>query len=656
MKKKDGDSKPPSRLVIERVSPSIDCGKTPVKRALGDILKVEAVVICDGHEQIKVRLLHRPRGRRTWTQTNLNPKGNDIYTGEFRLCELIDHEYTVEACVDIFGTWFNDFQKKLAVDQATELDKQIGMEILSSYQKSGKRSFQTLIGEKIRQFDQMSRTELSLEFLTPWYEDQLKPILDDFLDPKSLLRHTRTYRCQVDDSLAAFSAWYEFFPRSTGSAGQHGTFSTAAKCLPYIAKLGFDVVYLPPIHPIGKTLRKGKNNQLPATSDDVGSPWAIGSSLGGHKSLHPDLGTWEDFQNFLKQASTLNLKIALDIAFQCSADHPYLKEHPEWFKKRPDGSIQFAENPPKKYEDIYPFDFECEDWKNLWQELLSIFEFWIEKGVTVFRVDNPHTKPFRFWKWCIETLRNQRPDVILLSEAFTRPHVMNRLSKDGFHQSYTYFTWRHTKLELQEYMKTLTQTELSEYFRPNFWPNTPDILTPQLQKGNRATFLQRLILAATLSPNYGIYGPAFELMEQHARPGVDEYVDNEKYQLREWNLENNSSLQLVIQKLNQIRKKHSALQTLRPLTFMETENEQLIAYTKGDASIDDLIVTVVNLDEKHKQSGFLHFPEEIKLPEEESTYQIDDLLNGHSYLWQGRKNYIELDPENMPAHIFKIQI
>lgn len=652
-------ARPPSRVLIEKVLPCVDGGKTPVKRVQGDVLQVKAVAFCDGHDLVKARLFHRARGRKAWNKARMVFQGNDVYAGSFELSELTDYEYTVEACLDPFASWLSDFKKKLAADQAGDVDLRIGATVLRNYRRGLRKTDKDLIDEKISALEGWTPDQLTLAALDLWYADRLQVLTDEYFDPESLVREKTIYRCQVDDRLAAFSAWYEFFPRSTGENGRHGTFATSLKMLDYIAKLGFDVVYLPPVHPIGKKFRKGRNNSLLGAPGDVGSPWAIGSDDGGHKSLHPDLGSWKDFEIFVQRARALGLEVALDIAIQCSPDHPYLKEHPDWFKKRPDGSIQYAENPPKKYQDIYPFDFESADWKNLWKELLSVFQFWLEKDVRLFRVDNPHTKPFHFWKWCLAELRAQYPKVILLSEAFTRPHPMNRLAKDGFQQSYTYFTWRHGKRELQDYLMQLTQTDQAEYFRPNFWPNTPDILTPELQAGNRATFMQRLVLAATLSPNYGIYGPAFELLERDARRDAEEYVDNEKYQLRHWDLTAAHSLAPVIEKLNEIRRAQPALQALRPLLFLETENEQLIAYAKHNAEAGNLIVTVVNLDSQYKQSGFLHLPLEGWLAEgdgriEDYRFEMHDLLNDARYVWRGRRNYVELDPAKTSAHIFKL--
>ncbi len=424
-------------------------------------------------------------------------------------------------------------------------------------------------------------------------------------DRSRAARYEHVLEVVVDRPLARFSAWYEFFPRSFGHAGRHGTFADAERMLRYVANLGFDVAYLPPIHPIGESFRKGKNNSLAVEPGDPGSPWAIGSRAGGHKSVHPELGTLEDFDHFVATAHELGLEVALDIALQCSPDHPYVKEHPEWFRSRPDGTIQYAENPPKKYQDICPFDFECAAWESLWEELCSIFEFWGDRGVRIFRVDNPHTKPIAFWEWCIGRIKERHPETIFLAEAFTRPKVMYALAKVGFSQSYTYFTWRRFKDELTEYVTELTQTEVAEFFRPNFWPNTPDILPDDLKDAERGAFLARLVLAATLGGNYGIYGPAFELMANRGRPGSGEYLDNEKYELAQWDLERPDSLQPVIRRLNRIRRRHPALQRNDTLHFHACDNDHLLCYSKTSPDGEDVLLMVVDLDYHHRHTGWI---------------------------------------------------
>jgi starch synthase (maltosyl-transferring) len=430
----------------------------------------------------------------------------------------------------------------------------------------------------------------------------------------------------------------------------------ALKRLDYAAELGFDVVYLPPIHPIGTQFRKGKNNSTIAAPSDAGSPWAIGAAEGGHKSVHHGLGTVEDFRAFVNRASGLGIRTALDVAFQVSPDHPYVAEHQDWFIKRPDGTVQYAENPPKKYQDIYPFNFETSSWRDLWEELKSVFDYWIEQGVSIFRVDNPHTKPFAFWEWAISDIKKRHPETIFLAEAFTRPRIMYRLAKLGFSQSYTYFPWRNTKGEITSYLTELTKPPVREFFRPSQWPNTPDILTEFLQTGGRAAFLIRFILAATLGANYGIYGPAFELLEaQPVRAGSEEYLDSEKYQIRDWNLNSGDSLRDLIAIVNRARRDNPALQNDWTLDFHHIDNDQLICYTKQSIDGTNLIVVVVNLDPHYKQSGFIDLPlDKLKL-DSSRTYQAHDLLTGARYLWNGPRNYVELDPASIPAHLFVVR-
>jgi starch synthase (maltosyl-transferring) len=469
--------------------------------------------------------------------------------------------------------------------------------------------------------------------------------------------YPKTLQVVVEPVKARFSAWYEMFPRSGGPVpGVHGTFADCEARLPYIAGMGFDVLYLPPIHPIGTTHRKGRNNAPVCGPGDPGSPWAIGAGAGGHTAVHPELGTLDAFVKFLRQAESHGLKVAMDLAFQCSPDHPYVREHPEWFRRRPDGTIQFAENPPKKYEDIYPLDFECEDRAALMDELKRVVLYWVEHGVRIFRVDNPHTKPLVFWEWLIGEVKRTHPDVIFLAEAFTRPKVMHRLAKLGFSQSYTYFAWRNTAWEIERYFTQLTRTDLVEFFRPSLWPNTPDILTEYLQTGGRPAFIARLALAATLGANYGIYGPAFELCENQARePGTEEYLNSEKYEIRTWDIDSPDSIKELIARINRIRRDNPALQSDRRLRFHPVDNEQLICYSKHTADYSNVILVVVNLDPHHTHSGWLELPlAELGL-EAGTPFQVHDLLSDARYLWHSRRNFIELNPQVAPAHIFRVR-
>jgi starch synthase (maltosyl-transferring) len=468
--------------------------------------------------------------------------------------------------------------------------------------------------------------------------------------------YDRVLPLRADRERARFGAWYEMFPRSAAPRdGRGSTLREAEVRLPEIAAMGFDIVYLPPVHPIGTTHRKGRNNTLRAESGDPGSPWAIGAAAGGHKAVEPSLGTLEDFDHFVAAAKGHGLEIALDIAFQCSPDHPYVREHPEWFRKRPDGTIQYAENPPKKYQDIYPFDFECEDWRGLWEELKGVVVFWAERGVRVFRVDNPHTKPFRFWEWLIARVQEAFPDAVFLAEAFTRPKVMQWLAKAGFTQSYTYFTWRNTKAELTEYLTELTATDVREYLRGNLFANTPDILHEYLQFGGRPAFQTRLVLAATLGASYGIYGPGYELCDGNAVPGTEEYVDSEKYQVRVWDRDRPGHIRDFVTRVNAIRRGHPALQYDHRLRFHEAENERILFYSKTSPDGADVVLVAVNLDPHHVQESWIRVPiEEIGIPAGR-PYQAHDLLSDSRFLWDGARSFVRLDPHICPAHIFVIR-
>jgi starch synthase (maltosyl-transferring) len=476
-------------------------------------------------------------------------------------------------------------------------------------------------------------------------------------DRRHEVRFSLELPLEAERERARFSTWYELFPRSAGTTpGVHGTFKDVEARLPAIAAMGFDVLYFPPIHPIGRLQRKGPNNALASGPDDVGSPWAIGAAEGGHKAILPALGTAEDFRHLCAEAASHGLEIALDIAFQCAPDHPYVKAHPDWFRWRPDGSVQYAENPPKKYQDIYPFNFESEDWRGLWAELRSVIEHWIGEGVRIFRVDNPHTKAFAFWEWVIGEIRRAHPEVIFLAEAFTRPKVMHRLAKLGFSQSYTYFTWRNTKEELVEYFTELSTPPGVDYFRPNVWPNTPDILHEQLQGGEASVYMARLVLAATLAANYGIYGPAYELRQHRPRsPGSEEYLDSEKYQLRHWNHEDPDSLAPFITRVNRIRRENPALHRDRGLRFLRIDNDQLLAYAKVSEGGDNVVVTVVNLDPHNVQSGWLELDPESVNVDRSRPFQMHDLLSGQRFIWQGGWHYVKLDPHSVPAHIFVVR-
>ena len=644
-----------NRVIIEGVEPEVDGGAFPIKRTPGEAVIVEADIFGDGHDVISCVLLSRREQEKKWCQAPMTFLVNDRWRGVFTVDDLGRYVYTIAAWVDPFKSWRSDLQKRVAAKQETDLDMLTGALLFDA---AGQRA----TGDDAKTLKTWART---LRAKNHRLEDKVAAALSDewaalvekYPDTKLATRYSKELAVVVERDKARFSAWYELFPRSCAAeAGRHGTFADCERCLPQIAKMGFDTLYLPPIHPIGRTHRKGKNNVTDSNPDDPGSPWAIGAVEGGHKSIHPELGTLDDFRRLIGKAEALGIEIALDLAFQCSPDHPYVKEHPNWFHWRPDRTIQYAENPPKKYQDIYPLDFTTSEWRELWRELKSIVDFWIAQGVYIFRVDNPHTKPLPFWEWLIGEVKKDHPEVIFLAEAFTRPKVMYRLAKLGFSQSYTYFTWRNTKRELTEYFRELTETEVREYFRPNLWPNTPDILTEYLQFGGRPGFMTRLVLAATLGANYGIYGPAFELLDHQARePGSEEYLDSEKYQIKHWPTANPDSLSEFIARINRIRRENQALQCDLNLRFHDVSNEQILAYSKQTEDLADVIVVVINLDPHHVQSGWLQLDLEALDVGAGESYQAHDLLTDARYLWQGSSNYVELNPQIAPAHIFRLR-
>ncbi|MGH9374867.1 MAG: alpha-1,4-glucan--maltose-1-phosphate maltosyltransferase [Terriglobia bacterium] len=655
----------PPRVVITNVNPEIEGGRFPVKRVAGDTITVTADIFADGHEMLGAALRHRCAGEGKWAESPMRELGNDLWAGGFSVAEPGAYEYSLNGWVDKFKTWRRGLDKKVQAGQDVSMHLATGSILVSEAagraEAAGARAdrdqlsaYAALLEANRLEHPEEERMRSTINIAL---EDNLPGLMDRYPDRRSEGSYDHRLLVVVDREKARFSSWYEMFPRSWGlEPGRHGTFKECESQLPYIASMGFDILYLPPIHPIGRTHRKGSNNTPAAGLEDMGSPWAIGSEEGGHKSIHPQLGTLEDFKHFLAVARDHGLEVALDLAYQCSPDHPYVREHPEWFRRRPDGSIQFAENPPKKYEDIYPLDFETGRWQSLWEELKSIVLFWIDQGVRIFRVDNPHTKPFAFWEWIIADVKSRYPEVIFLAEAFTRPQVMQRLAKLGFTQSYTYFTWRNTKSELVSYLTELTQTEMREYFRPNFWPNTPDILTEPLQKGGRAAFITRLVLAATLSANYGIYGPAFELCENQAREvGSEEYLHAEKYELRRWDLGCADSLRYLIARVNRARRENTALQNNDSLRFHTVDSDQLVAYSKSNSDRSNVVLVVVNLDPHNTQSGWVDLSLGDLGLSALTPYEVHDLLTGAQYIWQGSHNYVRLDPAVLPAHLFLIR-
>ncbi|AEU35514.1 alpha-1,4-glucan--maltose-1-phosphate maltosyltransferase [Granulicella mallensis] len=659
------------RIVIEEIQPQVDAGRYPAKRVVGDLVEVTAAIFGDGHDHVAARLLYRHSSQRKWSSVPFSELSNDLWTATFSVDKLGPWNFTVEAWVDHFDTWVHDLGKRLAAQpdpkeptqqtapQDIPLALRIGanhLDAASSRAKGADAKALKLAAGQLR-----ALAEANLPFYESPITAELEALAAKYPDLSFATKYPVELPLWVDRERARFSSWYELFPRSASPvAGRHGTLKDVEARLPEIAAMGFDVVYMPPIHPIGVAYRKGKNNSVTAEPGEEGSPWAIGAAEGGHTEIHPKLGTLADFDDLVKAAQAQSMELALDIAFQCSPDHPWVKQHPAWFVHRPDGTIQYAENPPKKYQDIYPLNFESSDWRGLWDALFGVFKFWVDRGVRVFRVDNPHTKALPFWEWCIAEVQAVAPDALFLAEAFTRPHVMYSLAKSGFTQSYTYFTWRTDKPGLQSYFEELTKPPVSDFFRPNVWPNTPDILHEQLQTGGRPMFMQRVILAATLSANYGIYGPAYELCEgRPAKPspgktGSEEYLDSEKYQIREWDRSSPLSIAPLITQLNKIRDASPALQRNESLHFHSCPNPNLLCYSKSTPDFSDTILVAVNLDPLNEQAGIIDLAlDKLGLPWQ-GNFEVEDLLTGARYQWHDQWNYVALNPSVMPAHVFRI--
>jgi starch synthase (maltosyl-transferring) len=589
---------PPSRIQIQHVEPLVDCGRYAVKRTVGERVQVYASIFKDGHDVIDACVRFRPPGASRWSEQPLRPLGNDRWAGWFDVDGPGRWGWRIEAWTDRVATWQHELRRKV----------EAGQEDLSGELSEGA----ALLG----------RESLTVE---------------EGLAAEAGDRHgvttSPTFEVDVDRVLARFGAWYELFPRSWGG------FRGVAETLPELARLGFDVVYLPPVHPIGRTNRKGRNNAVDAQPGDVGSPWAIGSEEGGHDALHPELGSPGDFDALVATAREAGVEIALDFAIQCSPDHPWLQEHPEWFNRRPDGTLKYAENPPKKYQDIYNVNFESEDWQGLWAALRDVVLHWVSRGVTVFRVDNPHTKPVPFWEWLIREVRDEHPEVIFLSEAFTRPAMMTTLAKIGFSQSYTYFTWKNTKAELVEFMAQVI--EWSPFYRPNFFVNTPDILHEYLQQGGPPAFECRLVLAATLSPSYGIYSGYESFENVPVRPGSEEYLDSEKYEVKQRALD--GPLLPLVARLNEIRRAQPALQRVENLRWLETASDEIVAYVKDD------VICVVNLDAWNELEGLCVVPVALGWP---PAFEARDLLRDETYIWRAGRNYVKLGPGQ--SHLLKV--
>ncbi len=646
------------RVVIERVTPIVDDGRFPIKRVVGEAVEVEADAFADGHDAVACALRWRRTGDAAWRSAPMHALGNDRWCASFTVDAPGVWEYTVQAWVDAFWSWRHDFARRIEPDDLRIAARTGAAIVRAAAERAGAGADGQLLRSWAHDLDAAAQPGGDAARLQLLGLDEARAaIAQRYPDLARAVTLGVPLRVRVERERARFSAWYEFFPRSAaGDADRHGSFADCEAWLPYIKRMGFDVVYLPPIHPIGRMRRKGRNNATEAHPDDVGSPWAIGADEGGHDAILPALGTLADFGRLVASARAHGLEIALDLAFQCAPDHPWVSAHPEWFRKRADGSIQYAENPPKKYQDIYPFDFESPQWRELWLALAGVIELWVERGVRIFRVDNPHTKAFPFWEWAIDRVRAKAPDAIFLAEAFTRPKVMHRLAKLGFSQSYTYYTWRNTKQELSEYFGELAHGSAREYFRPNVWPNTPDILPVALQYGGRAAFMARAVLAATLAANYGIYGPAFELLESRAlEPGGEEYLDSEKFELRAWRRDDPASLADFIAVLNRARRDHPALQRDAGLRFLDVDNEQLIAYAKSTPDRSDVIVAVVNLDPHHVQSGWVEIDLAAFGLDAARAWQMHDLLSGAYSLWHGSRNRVSVEPQPFPALLMHLR-
>jgi starch synthase (maltosyl-transferring) len=638
------------RVAVEDVTPRVDDGRFPAKRIVGDLVTVEADVFADGRDHIGALLRFRHERDDEWQEAPMRPLGNDRWTAGFRVTQLGISVFAVVGWVDHFASWHADLLKRLDAEQDVGVELKVGARLVARAARDAGED-----ADRLSAFASAMRGRSRDAAI----EAARDPSLPRLMDARGERRHaveTEAFRILVERERARSGAWYELFPRSASTEpGRQGTLDDVIARLPEIAALGFDVLYLPPIHPIGRANRKGRNNVASSKPGDVGSPWAIGAEEGGHTAVHPDLGTIDDVDRLVKEARAHDLEIALDLAFQCAPDHPWVREHPEWFRRLPDGSIRFAENPPKRYEDIYPIDFETSAWRELWDALLDVVTFWIDHGVRVFRVDNPHTKPFAFWEWLFAEVRAEHPEVVFLSEAFTRPKVMYRLAKLGFSQSYTYFTWRRTKSELTDYLRELTTPPVVDFFRPNLWPNTPDILTEDLQTGDPNVYAIRFLLAATLGASYGIYGPAFELREHAPRePGAEEYRNSEKYELKRWNLVKAAPMRELIARVNAIRHEHAAFLRNDSLRFHGIDNPQLLAYSKRSDDGSDTVLTVVNLDPKWKQSGWTDLDLYALGLDPDETFSMLELLGDATYAWRGPRNFVELGPGLSPAHVFAI--
>lgn len=639
-----------TRIIIENVAPQLDGGAFAIKRIVGQKVRVTASVFSDGHDVIQCGVKFKHQSDKKWREIRMIPADNDDWYCEFKVEKQGMYTYFVEGWVDYALNWQHGTERKIFDNQHVKSELLEGAEYVKETQKLATKEEKKYLDTVVKLFTTESDYDKGVQEAISF---ELTQIFKKY-PSRFLANQSHQLQVYVDREKALFSTWYEFFPRSASQEeGKHGTFKDCETLLPRVAAMGFDTLYFPPIHPIGEINRKGKNNATSAEPGDVGSPWGIGSQYGGHKATHPELGTIEDFKALVKTAKDLGIEVAMDYALQAAPDHPYVKQFPQWFKWRPDGTVQYAENPPKKYQDILPIYFESSDWKNLWKELLDVALFWVEEcEIRVFRVDNPHTKPFYFWGWLISEIKKKHPDVLFLAEAFTRPKIMNELAKQGFSQSYTYFTWRNTKKELTDYVTELTQSDQKEFYRPNFWPNTPDINPFALQSGNESVYLQKYFLAATLSSSVGIYGPVFEYRVCEPQDyGKEEYLNSEKYEFVKWDWNQQNKITALITRINCIRKEQASLQQTNNIIFCTTDNDQILAYYKFDDEQQNETLMVVNLDAFNTIQATVRIPvEQLGKPQ----IQVTDLITGNSYFWNQEWNFIELSPE-LPFHLFKIQ-
>lgn len=640
-----------TRTVIENVRPEINAGTHAAKRVVGQHFQVTADIIADGHDVLNAHIKYKFGKGRKWQYAPMHLVDNDGWAGEFTVEKQGSYTYTIEAWVDYPLTWQHNIERKIQDGQHVNVELLDGVQYLEAAAKACPEEADYLNNLKAAFQNEESYKYAIEEAMS----ERLHNLFHDNPSKQFATTYDRELPLEVDREKALYSTWYEFFPRSTAKeAGQHGTFQDCLDIIPLVADMGFDTIYFPPIHPIGTQHRKGKNNTTEALEGDVGVPWAIGNKEGGHKDILPELGDFDDFKAVVAKAQEHGIEIALDFALQCSPDHPYVKENPSWFKWRPDGTVQYAENPPKKYQDIYPIYFESNDWENMWDEFVSIVLHWNKLGIKIFRVDNPHTKTFGFWEYLIAEVHKVDRDVVFLAEAFTRPKVMQRLAKVGYTQGYTYYTWRNNKAELIEYMNELTKGEMKDYFRPNFWPNTPDINPWMLQGGNENLYITRHMMAATLSSNYGMYGPVYEQIANDAYVGKEEYLNSEKYEVRHWDWNKTNKLKQLITRINHIRKQNTALQYTNNIEFCNIENDQILAYFKQSEDKSNNMLFVVNLDPYNKQGGWVQVPRHLMGVQGDQPMRMHDLITGNSYIWNQEWNFVELDPYHVPYHIFLI--